>query len=142
MWRKSVEVEMAKELQGLRKGSRMTDGMLMLRQLVDKRLEVSGQMALGFVGLEKTDDTIPREMVMVTMRGMGVLEAEVRLVEGMDEGMKGSVFVGPRMSEKFSMNIGLWQGNALSPLIFIVVIKPVSRKVSLWGHMGEDAVGR
>ena len=34
-------------------GRGMTDGMFMLRQLVEKRLEVQGEMALGFVDLEK-----------------------------------------------------------------------------------------
>ena len=38
-------------------------------------------MALGFVDLEKAFDTVPREMVMATLRWMGVPEAEVRMVE-------------------------------------------------------------
>ena len=54
--------------------------MFALIQLVKKRCK--GGIALGFVDLEKADDTIPREMVMVTLRWMGVLEAEVRLLEG------------------------------------------------------------
>ena len=39
-------------------------------------------MALGVVDLEKAFDTVPREMVMATLRWMGVLEAEVGMVEG------------------------------------------------------------
>ena len=42
----------------------MTDGMITLRQLVEKRLEVQSKIALGFVDLEKNSDTVPREMVM------------------------------------------------------------------------------
>ena len=38
-------------------------------------------MALGFVDQEKAFDTVPREMVMATLRWMGVPEAEVRMVE-------------------------------------------------------------
>ena len=38
--RKSVEMEIRKEQQGFRKGRGMTDGTFMLRQLVEKRLEV------------------------------------------------------------------------------------------------------
>ena len=71
---------------------------------MEKRLEVQGELALGFVDLEKAYDTVPREMVMATPRWMGVLEAEVRLVEGMYKGTKGGVLVGPRMSEEFSVN--------------------------------------
>ena len=59
--------------------------MYVLRQMVEKILEVQGSMSLGFVDLEKALDTVPREMVMATLRWMGVPEAEVRMVEGMYE---------------------------------------------------------
>ena len=45
-----------------------------------------------------------REVVMVTLRWIGVREAKVRLVEGMYKGTKGRVLVGPGMSEEFGMN--------------------------------------
>ena len=38
-------------------------------------------MALGFIDLEKAFDTVPREMVMATIRWMGLPDAEVRMVE-------------------------------------------------------------
>ena len=55
--------------------------MYVLRQMVEKRLELQGSLALGFVDLEIAYDTVPREMVMATLRWMGVSEAEVRMVE-------------------------------------------------------------
>ena len=57
--------------------------MYVLRQMMEKRLEVQGSMALGFVDMEKAVDTVPREKVMATLRWKGVPEAEVRMVEGM-----------------------------------------------------------
>ena len=53
----------------------MTDGMFALRQLVEKRLEMQGRMAVGFMELEKANDTVTREMVTATVRWMGVPEA-------------------------------------------------------------------
>ena len=55
--------------------------MYVLRQMVEKRLELQGSLALGFVDLERAYDTVPREMVMATLRWMGVSEEEVRMVE-------------------------------------------------------------
>ena len=55
--------------------------MYVLRQMVEKRLEVRGRLGLVFVDLERAYDTIPREMVMVTLRWTGASEAEVRMVE-------------------------------------------------------------
>ena len=50
---------------------------------------------------------------------------------------KGRVLVGPGMPEEFSVNIGLKQGSALSPLVFIMVMELVSRKMSFRGRMGR-----
>ena len=94
-----MEMEIGEEQQGFSKGG-MMDGMFMLRQLVEKRFEGQGEMTLGFVDLEKAYDTVPRKMVMVTLRWMGVPEAEVMLVERMYERMKGRVLVVPGMSEE------------------------------------------
>ena len=92
--------------------------MYVLRQMVEKILAVQGSMALGFIDLEKAFDTVPRERVMATLRWMGVPEAEVRMVEGMEEGA----------SEEFEVNIGLRQGSVLSPLLFISVLDLISRQ--------------
>ena len=108
-----------------------TDGMFALRQLVEKRLEMQGRMAVGFVDLAKAYDTVPREMVMATVRWTGVPEAETRMVEAMYERTKRRVVVGSGLSEEFPVNIGLRQGSALSPLLFIMMIELTSNKSSM-----------
>ena len=59
--RKSVEIEIGEEQQGFIKGRGMTDGIFTLRQLVEKRLQVQGEITLGFVDLEKADDCPERD---------------------------------------------------------------------------------
>ena len=66
----------------------------------------TGHIALGFVDLDKKAfDTVPREMVMVTLRWMGVPEAEVRMVEGVYEKTTARVVVGEGSSEEFEVNM-------------------------------------
>ena len=62
---------------------------------------------------------------------MGTLmwEGEVRLVEGTYEDTKSRVLCGPRLSGESKVNVGLTQGSALSPLLFIAVVKLISRKM-------------
>ena len=55
--------------------------MYVLGYMVEKR-QGSRPMALGFVDLEKAFNTVPRKVVMATLRGMRAPEAEVRMVEG------------------------------------------------------------
>ena len=105
--RKKVEQELGEEQQGFRKGRGTTDRMFALRQLVEKRLEMQGRMAIGFVDLEKAYDTVPREMVKARVRWVGVSEAETRMVEAIYERTKGRVVVGSGLSEEFPVNIGL-----------------------------------
>ena len=64
------------------------NGMFSLRQLVEKRLEKQGQMALAFVDLEKAFDTVPRRMAMTTLRWMGAPESLVKMIEAMYENTK------------------------------------------------------
>ena len=126
--RRRVEGVFGEEQQLFRKGRGTADGMYVLRQMVEKRLEVQGSMALGFVDLEKAFDTVPREMVMATLRWMGVPEAEVRMVEGTYEKTTARVVVGEGASEEFEVKIGQRQGSVLSPLLFIAVLGLISSK--------------
>ena len=52
------------------------------------------------------------------------------MVEATYEQTNGRVIIGAGMSEQFSVNIGLRQGT-LSPLLFIVVMELISRKISM-----------
>ena len=60
--RRTVECDFEEEHQGFRKGRGTADGMYVLRQMVEKRLEVHGSNALRFVDLEKAFDIVPREI--------------------------------------------------------------------------------
>ena len=57
--RERVEHKLGEEQLGFRKGRGATDGIFSLRQLVEKRLEKQGHMALAFVDLERAFDTVP-----------------------------------------------------------------------------------
>ena len=67
-------------------------------------------------------------MAMATLQWM--VESEVKMVEAMYENTKGRVVVGSCMSNEFQVNIGLRQGSALNPLLFILVMGLISRKIS------------
>ena len=123
-----VEGDFGEEQQGFRKRRGTSVGMYVLRQMVEKRLDVQGSMALGFVDLEKAFDTGPRKMVMATLRWMGVPEAGVMMIEGTYEKTTARVVVGEGASEEFEVKNGLRQGSVLSPLQFIAVLDLISRK--------------
>ena len=68
---------------------------------------------------------------------MGAPELEVKMVEAMYENTTGRVVVGSGMSNEFQVNIGLRQGSALTPLLFILVMELISRKISTTDALRE-----
>ena len=60
---------------------------------------------------------------------MGVLEAEVRMVEGTYEDTNSRVLCRQGVSGEYKGNVGLTQGSALIPLLFIAVVELISRKI-------------
>ena len=94
-------------------------------------------MAIRFIHLEKAFATFPRETTMGTLRWVGVPEGEVRLVEGTYEDTKSRVLCGPGVSGESKVNVGLTQGNALSLLLFIAVVKLISRKICTKDYYGN-----
>ena len=71
--------------------------MFVLRQLEEKRLEVQGELALGFVDLEEVYDTVPRGIATATLRWLGLSEADVHPFHQPNKGTKGRVLIGPRI---------------------------------------------
>ena len=60
-------------------------------------------------------------------------EAKARIVNVIYDKTKGIVVVGSGLSDDFPVNIGLRQGCAHSPLLFIMVVELISRKISTNG---------
>ena len=102
--------------------------MYVLRQMVEKRLEVQGGMALGFIDLEKAFDTVPREMVMATLRWTGVPEAEVRMVEGTYEKTTAKEWWWEKELRRSLISNWTEAGQCGEPLLFISVLDLNSRK--------------
>ena len=104
--------------------------MLVLRQLIEKWLDMQWIMAVGFVDLEEAYDTVPQYMQMATVNWVGVPESQARMVEAMYERTNGRVVVGSGLSEEFPVDICWMQRNALSLLVCVMVMELISNKVS------------
>ena len=92
------------------------------------RREFRKDVAFGF-DLEKAFDTVLRELTFALMRWMEFIEAEVRMVEEMSKETAAVVRMEGE-TEQFGVGVGLRQGSALSPLLFIMVMNLISGKVS------------
>ena len=75
-----------------------------------------------FVDLEKAFDRIPRDLIWWCLRKKGVPEEYVKIVQDMYRSSKTQVVTQKGETEYFLLEVGLHQGSALSPLLFIIII--------------------
>jgi len=106
-----------------------TDAIFIVRQLQQKFRAKGKPLYYAFVDQEKAYDRIPREVVRWALRDAGVDEWLVDTVMSTYKGARTVVLTDDGVTEEFEVGVGLHQGSALSPLLFIIVMDRVSRKV-------------
>ena len=72
-----------------------------------------------FVDLEKAYDQVPRELIWWCLRKKGVPEGYVTIIQDMYNDCETLVSTRTGDTEYFHVGVGLHQGSALSPLLFI-----------------------
>jgi len=80
------------------------------------------------VHLEKVFDRVLREVIRWAMCKLGVKEWLVSAVMSMYTGAKTVVRTVYRNSNNFEVEVGMHQGSALSPLLFVTVMEALSRE--------------
>ena len=81
--------------------------------------------------LEKAFDRVPRDVLWWALRQSGVDEWIVRVIQSMYEGALTSVKLVGGESVEFAFKVGVHQGSVLSPLLFIIVLEELSKKVRI-----------
>jgi len=90
----------------------------------------------GFVDLGKAFDRVPREVIRWTVCKLGVEEWLVSAVMSMYTGAKTVVRTVYGNCSCFEVKVGLHQGSALSPLLFVIVMEAISRELKSGLTMG------
>ena len=114
---------------GFKSGVGTTDAIFVIRILCEKYREGNTPLDMVFVDLEKAYDTVPREVLWRCMREQNIPEGYIRLVQDMYQGATTRVKSKRGMSEHFEVGIGLHQGSALSPFLFIMLVDTISQDV-------------
>jgi len=84
------------------------------------------------VDLEKAFDRVPREVINWAMHKLGVQEWLVSTVMSMYTGAKTLVRTFYGNSKGFEVKVGMHQGSALSPLLFMIVMEAISKTSGLY----------
>ena len=93
--------------------------------------------------LEKAFDRIPRALIWWCLRKKGVPEEYVKIVLDMCRSSKAQVVTQKGETVYFPIEVGLYQGSALSPLLFIIIMDVLTENIEKdRSTMGDDVRGR
>ena len=81
-----------------------------------------------FLDLEKAFDRVPREVISWAIHKLGIEEWLVSAGISMYTGAKTVIRTAYGNSKGFGVKVGMHQGSALSPLLFIIVTEAISRE--------------
>ena len=114
---------------GFMPGRRTTDAIFILKQTTEQYREGQKDICVTFIDLEKAYDRVPSEEIWRTMRERLVPEKYVKLVQDMYTGCRTKVRTVAGESSKFNVEVGLHQGSALSPYLFLILMYVLTERV-------------
>jgi hypothetical protein len=110
-------------------GRSTMDAIFLVRQIQEKFLEKHRTLWMAFVDLEKAYDRVPRELVFWALRRKQVPETLIELIRTLYQNSKSIVKTAVGNTKAFQVDVGVHQGSALSPLLFIIVMEEITKDI-------------
>ena len=114
---------------GFQPGESTIQPLFCLRMLQEKHREFGKELHMVFVDLEKAYDRVPRELIWYSLRRKGVPEAYINIIRDMYAGCKTSVMTSAGRTKEIEIEVGLHQGSALSPQLFVIIIDVITEEI-------------
>ena len=121
-------VDIDKMQYGFMPGRGTVDVVFVLRTLKEK-FSAKNKLFFIFVDLQKAFDQLSREVISFALRQKGVPECLVNGIMSLYKGCNTAVSVDGKLSSSFSVKVGVHQGPALSPRLFIMVVDVLTENV-------------
>jgi hypothetical protein len=114
---------------GFRCNRSPVDQIFYIRQILERKWECNGSVHQLFIDFKKTYDSIKREVLYNILLEFDIPKKLVRLIKMCLNETYSKVSIGKLLSDKFPIQNGLKQGDALSPLLFNCALEYAIRKV-------------
>jgi retron-type reverse transcriptase len=114
---------------GFRRKRSTTDQISYIRQILGKKWEYNGTVHLVFIDFKKAYDSVRREVLYDILLMFSIPRKLVGLIKMCLNETYSAVRIGEYQSDKFPIQNGLKQGDALSPLLFNFALECAIRRV-------------
>jgi sorting nexin-29 len=114
---------------GFRRNRSTTDQIFYIRQILEKKWEYNGTVNQLFIDFKKVYDLIKRKVLYNILLEFGAPKKLVRLLKMCLNESYSKGRIRKLLSDKFPIQNGLKQGDALSPLLFNFALEYAIRKV-------------
>jgi hypothetical protein len=105
------------------------DQIFYIRQILEKKWVYKGTVHQLSIDFKKAYDSIKREVLYNILFEFGIPKKLVRLIKMCLNGTYSKVHIGELLSDKFPIQNGLKQGDALFPLLFNFALEYAIKKV-------------
>ena len=122
-------VEITPNQTGFRPGCGTTDAIFALRILAEKHREKKLPLHIAFVDLEKAFDRVPHDLIWYSLRDAGVPEEYIKWVKMLYTDSRSQVRSVAGTTRPFEVTVGVHQGSAISPLLFILCLDRITRDI-------------
>ena len=149
LWERVIEARIRKEVTiaeqqfGFMPGRSTTNAIFCLRMLLEKWTEGQKAVHCAFIDLEKAYDRVPREELWECLRLAETSECYIRIIQDMYDGATTTVRSAAGLTEEFKVGVGLHQGSALSPFLFVIIMDRLTediRKDAPWDMLFADDI--
>ena len=126
LWERVIEGRLRKEIPILKNqfdfmsGRSTIEAIHLIRRLMKMYRDRKKNLHMVFIDLEKAYDRVPREVLWEYLAKKRMSKAYIRAIKDMYKRVKTSVRSSASDTEYFSIDIGLYQGSALS--LFLLTI--------------------
>ena len=111
---------------GFMQGKETVDAIFIVRRMQEEYQKKGKKLYMCFVDMEKAVDRVPRKGDGVGHEKEGFIRSNGSGIMSFYDGAKTRVRVGSAYSEEFEVNVDVYQGSVLSPLLFAIVVDVIT----------------
>ena len=122
---------------GFRENMNTLDNIYVLHGLINHNRNSSNRLLCAFVDFPKAFDYVTRDVIWYRLINIGVWGEILNVVKSMYEHRKSRVKISNVVSEGFKSNLGVRQGECLSPFLFAMYLNDI---VEVYIQKGCDGI--